>query len=102
MNLKHLSISRHILCFGVTSPIDRSLIIVQKGFIQLYYKLWLTQDVSFGTMNLDALITTMIRHCFKIWTLVTFDKYVLHIGLAYNQVLEWLFKTFWKDDGELC
>jgi hypothetical protein len=32
-------------------------------------------------MNLEALITTMIRHCFKIRTLVTFDKYVYILDL---------------------
>ncbi len=47
-------------------------------------------------MNIDALITTMIRHCFKILALVAFWQICLHIGLAYNQVLEWLFERFWS------
>jgi hypothetical protein len=88
MNLKHFSIE------GISCVLESHhlyihlLTIVEKVLIQLYYKLWLTQDISFGTMNLHALIITMIRH----WLL--FDKYVYILDLHTIKYLNGCFKHF--------
>ncbi len=42
VNGSHISI--------IAPPIDPTFTIVKRGFIQIYNKVWLMQNVSFGTM----------------------------------------------------
>jgi hypothetical protein len=55
----------HILI--IASPINPTSYYCERDHIQLYYMVWLMQNVSFGTMIFNGLTVAMIRqYCSKI------------------------------------